>query len=210
MGVLKIRSGVAFEGDHAIEVEHVIPRRITREIRVFDRRDPDRTSDRREFALREPMGRCVRFGGPDRHRFGASINRGLQKVHQFEVGAGSCLEGFLVRTEDSAESEMDEFGFHAVGERGPADLPAGIEDVSEMIALASVDHVDDLIAIEFLHPIPEGREISGRVEKTSVSLPNQHGAFAVFETNHERAVVLDREFGADEGIDDFGKFVAKT
>ena len=79
-----------------------------------------------------------------------------------------------------------------------------------MISLASVDHVDDFIAIEFLHPIPQGREISGRIEEAAIPLANEHRAIAVLETNHQRAVVLDREVGADEGVDDLRKLVTKT
>ena len=191
-------------------VEHVVSSRVAREIRVLDRGDSDGPSDRGEFSLGEPMSRSVGFRGPHGDRFGASVDRSLQKVHQFEVGAGPRLEGFLVRAQDRAEAEVDEFGFHAVRERRPADLPAGVEDVSKVITLAGVDHVDDFVAVEFLNPVSKGGEVGGRVEKATVSFANEHGAFAVFESDHQRAVVLDCETGADERIDDFREFVSKT
>ena len=59
MRILQVRTCIAFERDHAIEVKDIIFREIAREIRVFHSGDSDRTADRCELISRKSMRRCV-------------------------------------------------------------------------------------------------------------------------------------------------------
>ena len=106
--VLKVRPGVAFESDHAVEVEHIILGEIAGEIRVLHSSDADGGSDARQLGGRHSVRGRVGIGGATRDFSGAAFAGLIKEILEREVLARACFQRFFVGAEHGAETEMDE------------------------------------------------------------------------------------------------------
>ena len=62
-----------------------------------------------------------------------------------------------------------------------------------MIALAMVDHVENLIRVPGLDAILDGRQVSGGVVEGTVSLADDEGCLGLLDVDDDRSFALDGE-----------------
>ena len=188
-GVLQVRTGVAGQRQHPVEVEGVPGVAGNREIRVLERADADRIGD---------LVTQVRVVVPvSDHLFGP-LDRLVDESDQLDRFAGAGTNPPAIRPGDQADHRV----LRPDLVRQPPGLAGDREQHPEVKRLLGADHVDEPGGFQVLDAVPDRGQVGGVVAVASVALPQDHRlrrpvpAGEAGRKGNERAVADHRDPGA--------------
>ena len=152
VSVLKVRSGVAVEGQHAIPVEHVVLDPVGGQIGVLHGANADGACDCGTLGGRQ--FRAARIDGALR-----AFDGFVEQFVELEGFAATTLEDLAVVAEHVAECNM----YCLTGRCEPAGHLTDREDHGEMLRLWCADHVHHSIDVQSLDTVDHARQIGCRV-----------------------------------------------
>ena len=97
------------------------------------------------------------------------------------------LERAAIRAQDRAEGDVLEV------DRVVSPLPRDLEELLEMVALAVVDDVEDLVGMPGLDAILDGRQVGGGVGEGAVALADDERRLGLLDEDDDRPFALDGE-----------------
>ena len=84
----------------------------------------------------------------------------------------------------------------------------GIKDIAKVIALSSVDNINNFAGVKRIHAVMHRGEIGCGIQKSAVGFANKKRAFAIGKLNNHCALIHLRKTGINEGLNRWRKFVA--
>ena len=151
-----------------------------RQVGVLDRPQPD---DLGHLLL---LGR-IELGAillDDLERLGRRL---VQERLQADDVPFARLERAAIGAQDRAERHVLEV------DRVVTPLAGHLEKLLEMIALAMVDHVEDLIGVPGLDAILDRRQVGRRVVEGAIALADDERGLGLFDEDDDRSLAFDGE-----------------
>ena len=88
---------------------------------------------------------------------------------------------------------------------GDAPLAGDLEKLLEMVALAVIDDVEDLVGVPGFDAILDGRQVGRGVGERAVALANQEGRLGLLDEDDDRPFALDGDASCLQVGDDRGE-----
>ena len=159
-GIQDIGAGISLRGCKAVHIKDIILGRLVGQVAVFDGGQPHHLCDL--LCLFFTHGTAFLY--LLQHLF-INVRQKVLKTHNAALPG---LEGLAVLPVHGAEAKELQSGIF----RHQPTFPGTAEHLYKMHLLPLVHHIDDPVRMIQLHPLYDGRQIRGRIERSPVRLQN--------------------------------------